>query len=281
MTRIIIDSAADYGMAAAAEKGMKVAPLTYLIEGNSYTDGVDLTSDEFFEMLERTGAFGQTSQVTPQGAIEAMTAARDEAPGEDLVCIALSSVLSGTHDSFCVAADAIDPEHIHVIDSLTATAGSRILIDEALRLADEGVPAAEIAEQIRALVPRIRIFACLDTLEYLKRSGRIPATAAAVGDRAKLKPVIEVYGDRGVTVMGATLGASRAVSSVAKRFKEVGFDSRYPRYSIWSYGTENVELLEKKLAKDGAPVTGRYQIGPVIGTHIGPGACGICFVQPE
>lgn len=286
MTRIIIDSASDYDLAQAAEKGIKVMPLTYTVDDRIYTDGIDLTSDEFFDLLERTGAFSYTSQISPQVAMDAMVEVREESMAStgqlpDLVCLTLSSALSGTHDSVLLAANMVDSQRVFVVDSMTASVGIRILADEAVRLAEQGATAAQIVRKLEDLRPRIRIFASLDTLEYLKRGGRIPATAAAAGDRAHLKPLIEVNRSGGVGVLSATLGAKRAVSNVAKRFTECGFDSRYPLYSIYSYGTDNVELLERKLAREGAIVTRRLQIGPVIGTHIGPGAAGVVFVEPK
>lgn len=282
MTRIITDSASEYLPQEAALNNVSIMPLTYTVEGTTYVDGVDLTSDQFFQLLERTGAFSQTSQVTPQTALETMQAARAESSeDEELVCITLSSALSGTYNSVCMAAEMLDPERVHVVDSLSATVAMRILADEAARLAREGMPAAQIVQAVEELKGRVRILASLDTLEYLKRGGRIPAAAAAVGDRAQLKPIIEVNKQGEVAVLSATLGAKRAVSGVAKRFKEIGFDSAYPRYSIYSYGTENVELLESKLLREGVTVTQRLQIGAVIGTHIGPGAAGIVFVEPK
>ena len=286
MTRIIIDSASDYDRKEAAEKGIKVVPLTYTVGQESYTDGVDLTSDQFFALLERTGAFSQTSQVSPQAAVDAMEEARAEGKKEqgkvpELLCVTLSSVLSGTFNSMELAANMVDPERIHVVDTRSASAGARILADEALRLAEQGMPAAQIARELEDLRSRVRIFASLDTLEYLKRGGRIPATAAAVGDRAQLKPIISVDQKGAVGVLSATLGAKRAVSNVVKRFKECGFDSSYPVYAIYSHGTENVELLEHKLAKEGVIATRRLQMGPVIGTHVGPGAAGVVFVAPR
>lgn len=286
MTRIIIDSASDYDRQEAAEKGIKVVPLTYTVDQKGYTDGVDLTSDQFFALLERTGAFSQTSQVSPQAAVDAMVEAREEGKKErghapELLCMTLSSALSGTFNSMELAAKMVDSEHIHVVDTRSATAGARILADEALRLADQGMPAAHIVRELENLRSRVRIFASLDTLEYLKRGGRIPATAAAVGDRAQLKPIISVDQKGAVGVLSATLGAKRAVANVVKRFKECSFDSSYPVYSVYSYGTENVELLERKLAKEGVIATRRLQIGPVIGTHVGPGAAGVVFVEPK
>ncbi|MDD6289142.1 MAG: DegV family protein [Eggerthellales bacterium] len=286
MTRIIIDSASDYDRQEAAEKGIKVVPLTYTVDQKGYTDGVDLTSDQFFALLERTGAFSQTSQVSPQAAVDAMVEAREEGKKErghapELLCMTLSSALSGTFNSMELAAKMVDSEHIHVVDTRSATAGARILADEALRLANQGMPAAQIVRELENLRSRVRIFASLDTLEYLKRGGRIPATAAAVGDRAQLKPIISVDQKGAVGVLSATLGANRAVANVVKRFKECSFDSSYPVYSVYSYGTENVELLERKLAKEGVIATRRLQIGPVIGTHVGPGAAGVVFVEPK
>lgn len=286
MTRIIIDSASDYDRQEAAEKGIKVVPLTYTVDQKGYTDGVDLTSDQFFALLERTGAFSQTSQVSPQAAVDAMVEAREEGKKErghapELLCMTLSSALSGTFNSMELAAKMVDSEHIHVVDTRSATAGARILADEALRLANQGMPAAQIVRELENLRSRVRIFASLDTLEYLKRGGRIPATAAAVGDRARLKPIISVDQKGAVGVLSATLGAKRAVANVVKRFKECSFDSSYPVYSVYSYGTENVELLERKLAKEGVIATRRLQIGPVIGTHVGPGAAGVVFVEPK
>ena len=173
MIRIITDSAADFSQSELQALSVRCVPMTVSFGEDSYTDGVDLPQEIFWQRME-AGQNPKTSQPSPDAFLREFEAAKDA--GDSVVCILISSALSGTMQSALIAAGMVEDLDIALVDSLTATAGQRLLVQEACRLRDAGNESAQdIAAAVRQLVPRIRIAACLDTLSYLARGGRIPA----------------------------------------------------------------------------------------------------------
>lgn len=277
MIRILIDSGSEYLPKEAQAKGIEVLPIVTNVGGNDYRDGFDLGRDEFFELLEETGQFPTTSQITPHVFAAKFKEAFDA--GDEVIAIILSSALSGTYQNACMAQAMVGNEGVYVIDSLTATYPISILADYAATLRDEGMPAAQIVEAIEELKGTAKVIAMVDTLEYLQRGGRIPKAAAKIGEAAKLKPVISVTEKGDLAMISACLGRKRAFDTIMKQLESIEIDDRFPVYAIYSYGTKNCERLEVRLQEAGISVTERRQIGYVIGSHIGPNACGVVYVE--
>ena len=279
MIRILIDSGSEYLPKEAQAKGIEVLPIVTNVGGNDYRDGFDLGRDEFFELLEETGQFPTTSQITPHVFATKFKEALDA--GDEVIAIILSSALSGTYQNACMAQAMVGNEGIYVIDSLTATYPISIMADYAAKLRDEGMPAAQIVEAIEELKGSAKVIAMVDTLEYLQRGGRIPKAAAKIGEAAKLKPVISVTEKGDLAMISACLGRKRAFDTIMKQLESIEIDDRFPVYAIYSYGTKNCERLEVRLQEAGISVTERRQIGYVIGSHIGPNACGVVYVEKK
>lgn len=277
MIRILIDSGSEYLPKEAQAKGIEVLPIVTNVGDNDYRDGFDLGRDEFFELLEETGQFPTTSQITPHVFAAKFKEALDA--GDEVIAIILSSALSGTYQNACMAQAMVGNEGVYVIDSLTATYPISILADYAATLRDEGMPAAQIVEAIEELKGTAKVIAMVDTLEYLQRGGRIPKAAAKIGEAAKLKPVISVTEKGDLAMISACLGRKRAFDTIMKQLESIEIDDRFPVYAIYSYGTKNCERLEVRLQEAGISVTERRQIGYVIGSHIGPNACGVVYVE--
>lgn len=279
MIRIIIDSGSEYLPKEAQAKGIEVLPIVTNVGGNDYRDGFDLGRNEFFELLEETGQFPTTSQITPHVFATKFKEALDA--GDEVIAIILSSALSGTYQNACMAQAMVGNEGIYLIDSLTATYPISIMADYAAKLRDEGMPAAQIVEAIEELKGSAKVIAMVDTLEYLQRGGRIPKAAAKIGEAAKLKPVISVTEKGDLAMISACLGRKRAFDTIMKQLESIEIDDRFPVYAIYSYGTKNCERLEVRLQEAGISVTERRQIGYVIGSHIGPNACGVVYVEKK
>ena len=245
--------------------------------GKEYADGVDLTKDKFYELLTGSGEFPQTSQPSPQAFLELFEQAKRD--GDEIVAILLSSALSGTYQSAVLAKQMVDYEGIYLIDSLTATGVIQILADYAKGLSEEGKGAAEVAERTDAFKARVHAIAMVDTLEFLQKGGRIGKTAAMIGELARLKPLITLTEDGRVGVIGKAIGKNKAVSFMLKWLEEHPVDDAWPKYSIYTSGTENCGQFEEKLKNHGIETMGRLQIGAAIGTHIGPNAFGIIYVE--
>lgn len=276
MIRIVVDSASDILPDQAKKLGIEVLPLVASVAGVEYRDGIDLGRSEFYELLEKTGDFPKTSQVSPLLFADAFKEAR--AAGDEVIALILSSGLSGTYQSALLGQSMAGGDGIYVIDTRLATYMILILVEYACALRDEGLKASDIVEELERFKHRVKLVAALDTLEYLQRGGRLPKAAARVGEAAKLKPVIGLNEAGGVALAGACLGRKRALDAVMKQVTKDAIDPAFPVYTLYSYGTKNTEKLEERLAQASISVTERLQIGFVIGAHIGPGACGVVYV---
>ena len=276
MIRIVVDSASDILPDQAKKLGIEVLPLVASVAGVEYRDGIDLGRSEFYELLEKTGDFPKTSQVSPLLFADAFKEAR--AAGDEVIALILSSGLSGTYQSALLGQSMAGGDGIYVIDTCLATYMILILVEYACALRDEGLKAKDIVAELERFKHRVKLVAALDTLEYLQRGGRLPKAAARVGEVAKLKPVIGLNEAGGVTLVGACLGRKRALDAVMKQVAKDAIDPAFPVYTLYSYGTKNTEKLEERLAQADISVTERLQIGFVIGAHIGPGACGVVYV---
>lgn len=277
MIRILVDSASDYTAEEIKEKNMELVPISITVGGTSYADGCDLGRDEFYELLQETGAFPQTSQPSPQAFLDIFEDVKKK--GDDLICILLSSALSGTYQSAVLAKSMVEYDRIYLIDSLSATYTIKIMADYADTLLKKGTPAKEVVKELEHLKSRVKVIAALDTLEYLGRGGRISKTAAAIGDLANIKPIVTITKEGTVDILGKCLGKNKAIHTILNELREIKADPDFPLYSIYTYGTENCRVFEKKLLEADYPIHARLQIGSTIGAHVGPGAFGIIFVS--
>ena len=276
MIRILIDSSADYTAQEAKEKNLELIPINITLNNQNYRDGIDLTKDEFYELLTSSEEFPKTAQPSPQDYLDIFEDAK--AKGDSIVYLALSSALSGTFQSATLAKSMVEYDEIYLVDTLSATRAIRIMAEYACKLKDEGNDAATIAEKLEEFKSRVVIYSALDTLEYLSKGGRLSKAAAAVGELANLKPIITVTPEGTMAVPAKALGRNKAISTLTKMVTEKEIDTTFPIYSLYAVGEENTEKLEQKLGKEGVRVTKRLQIGSTIGCHIGPGACGVIFV---
>ncbi|MBQ9141667.1 MAG: DegV family protein [Lachnospiraceae bacterium] len=277
MIHLLVDSSSDYTMAEVKSKGIYYVPISITLDDKSYQDGIDLTPDAFYEILTSSKDFPKTAQPSPKAFADVFNEAK--AQGDEVICILLSSALSGTCQSAYLAKKMVDYEGIYIVDSLTATIMIKVLADYAYKLIADGLKATEIVTKIEALKSKVKVIAALDTLEYLSRGGRLNRTAAAIGELASLKPIIQVTEEGTVSVVGKCLGRNKALMFLMKSLSTKKLHPDFPLYSVYTYGTENCEKLEEKLSEHGYHYDDRCQVGSTIGTHIGPGAFGIIYVE--
>ena len=277
-TRIIVDSTVDVPEELRAR--MLVAPLHVRFGDEEFIDGVTITSREFYQRLmnsEVLPASSQPSLDSFEKIYEEVTAAGDEA-----VVLTISSKLSGTYQSACIAAE--DYPNVHVVDTLTAAVGSGVLAELALQLADEGMDAMGIVERITAERENVCLLAVIDTLEYLKKGGRLSATAAFAGTLLSIKPLISVPNGE-ISVWGKARGTRKGNEMMIAELNARGVDFSKP--VIQGYTGLSAELLEKFLADSAEiwashPETQRIvPICSVIGTHVGPGAYATAFFMKK
>ena len=277
MIRIVVDSSADYSMEELKAKNIEQISLIINVDDKSYRGGIDITPDELYEMLISGEAFPTTSQPSPQDFLDVFEDAQEK--GDSVIYITLSSALSGTFQTANMAKNMVEYPEIHIIDSLSATHIIRVMADYACKLRDEGKSAAEIAQAVKELQPRVKGGAALDTLEYLYKGGRLNKATAVVGELANLKPIITLSEAGTISVIGKCIGRNKALAFISKTLAEKTLDPDFPVYSIYAYGTENTEKLEQKLESIDIHCQSRLQLGSTIGTHIGPGAFAVVFVE--
>lgn len=277
MIRILVDSASD--ISNKNSNGIFVVPLSVNINNQVYLDGIDLERDAFYEMLTSTEEFPKTSQPSPQAFVDEFTKVKEN--GDELICILLSSGISGTYQSAVLAKSIVDYDKIYIVDSLTAVYGQNLLVIEAQRCIEQGLPVEEIVERLESLKKRVQILLSVDTLEYLYKGGRLDKTSAIIGGIAKVKPIIELNREGKINVVSKAIGMVRAMNTIVDLVNEKQVDTNYPVYSIYTSGTKNVQKLETKLTAQDISCKERVQLGPVIGTHVGPEAFGIIFITKE
>lgn len=276
--RIITDSSADLTSADAQRLGVEIVSMSIQFGEKSYLDGVDLEKAQFYRMLAEGKESPSTAQPTPADFLKPLEAAR--AASEEAVVITLSSVLSGTYQSALIAKEMCSYGPIYAVDSLSATAGVQIMTEYACKLRDQGLDAKDIAEKVEGLKGRIRIFAVIDTLEYLRRGGRLSSLQASLGTVTKLKPVISVR-EGAVAVVGKAFGTVAATKQLLKFLSEHPIDDAFPAFALYSDDKSRVdEFLPKLREVNALPQDLRFcSIGPTIGTHVGPGAVGMAYVE--
>ena len=272
-TRIIVDSTAD--LVPEIKKRVHIVPLTVRFGEEEYLDGVTIDHNTFYEKLIECDTLPTTSQGTPDAFMKEFEKAKES--GEAAVVITLASNFSGTYQSAIIAAS--EYKDVYVVDSTSAAMGSGILVELALRLLDEGKTAKEIAKILEEEKKKIVVVALVDTLEYLKKGGRISAAVAFAGTLLSLKPIISVDGGE-VKVVGKAMGAKNAKAAVNKLAAETaGVDTDKPFTVLYS-GTDRSAAerfaAEKTVFGDNPPIN---NLGGTIGTHIGPGALGVAFFE--
>lgn len=276
--QIIVDSAADMDKEIVAQEHLTVVPLKTIFGDEEYLDGVTITAQQFYEKLIEDTTHPSTSQPSPYDFEKIFTQVAEQ--GDTAVVITLSGKLSGTYQSATIAASDF-ADSIYVVDSENVTIGEQILVQHALQLRTQGVDAAAIAEELNQKKHEICVIALLNTLEYLKKGGRISSTVAFAGSLLSIKPVIAIENGE-VSVIGKARGSKNGYNLLTEFIdKKGGIDFAMPLRL--GYTGHNDVLLQKYIKDsehlwkgniDTLPVT---LIGSTIGTHAGPGAVAVAF----
>lgn len=277
MVQIIVDSTVD--LAERYRDAVSVVPLTVNFGGEEFLDGVTLTKEAFYQKLLDSDVLPTTSQASPSSfhsLFERITEA-----GDNAVVITIAQKLSGTYQSACIA--AAEFPNVYVVDSLTTATGAGILAEYAVDLAKSGMTAQALADRLTEKRNDICLIALLDTLEYLKRGGRISKAVAFAGGLLSIKPVITIT-DGEVLLIGKARGSKQGNNLLVEKIRSCGgidFDlpillgytglsdsllQTYIRDSevLWESGTEGLDVT---------------QVCSVIGTHVGPGAIVASFFR--
>ncbi len=279
MIKILADSGSDIVAEEAKKLGITVIPMQIRIGNEEFLDGVTLSHRQFFEKLIETNEFPQTSQINEFRFGEELN--KLTADGSEVVVITISSKLSGTY-SCAVKAAAKYKGKVHVVDSLNACIGERLLIQYAMRLvAKGGMSAAQIAAELNDKKGKIELLAMLDTLKFLRKGGRISSVTAIAGEVLSVKPVISIV-EGEVKLVGKAMGSKKGNNLLTQLIEKCGgIDFTMP-YAL-AYSGLSDSLLKKymydseRLWKGKADNLPIYMIGSTIGTHVGPGAIAVAF----
>ena len=280
MIKIIVDSTADLRTETAAR--VDVVPLSVFFGDQAYVSGVTITPRQFYKMLVESDVLPTTSQPAPYLFEEAYEKAVSE--GYEVICLTCSGKLSGTHQSANIAAAAF-ADKVHVLDSGTIAIGLGILVEYALELVDRGLTAEEILRELMQKRERIRILALVDTLEYLKKGGRISSAVALAGGLLNIKPVISVNGGE-IRLLGKARGSRQGNNLLVQEIgKAGGVDFTGP--VMLGYTGLSDTLLQKYIQDSAALWEGHLEnlpvsiVSSVVGTHVGPGAVAVAFFAEE
>ena len=279
MVQIITDSAADFQPQEYEQLGVTCIPLRVAFVDDEYQENMDLGKDRFYELLTGSGEFPKTSQASP-AVLEALFE-RAKTQGDEAVYITLSSSLSGTYQTACMVREDVDYEGNFVFDGKNATGGQRLLVEYACRLRDEGKNAAQIIAGLESIRDRIELYACVNTLEYLHKGGRISHAVYTLGNLAQIKPIISVDGEGKVTLPAKAMGMRKGMDMLCKRLTARKPDGDHPVYVMYTDDRSVAQTLAARMEAQGlgsVPDERIIQVGAAIGAHIGPGACGIVYV---
>ena len=274
---LIVDSTVD--VPERVRSRLTVVPLTIHFGQEEFLDGVTMDRHRFYERLVESDVLPTTSQATPDAFIKEFEKARQA--GESAVVITLASKFSGTYQSAMIA--AADYENIYVVDGTSAAMGTGILVELAFRLLDAGMTAEETAQALEEEKKKIVVVALVDTLEYLKRGGRISKTAAFAGGVLNIKPVLSVI-DGEIHLLGKARGSKMGNNLLVQEIDKAG-GIDFSRPVLLGYSGISDALLLKYIEDsrhiwEGKLKEIRYTtVGSVIGTHAGPGAVVVAFFK--
>ena len=274
MIKIFVDSGSSIKQEEKERYGVEILPLQITLGDKNYVDGIDLPMDVFYHALIEDKQFPKTS-LPALGEVEERVLACVEA-GDDVIILTISSGISGTYGA--IKALFANQPKVYVIDTKTAVGGVRILVQEANKYLDK--PVSFVVEKLMALIPRIRVVAIPETLEYLHRGGRLKRTAFIVGSLLQIKPLITLDSvDGSVKVLGKARGMRNAITALANALVEQNCDTDYPIVPSYTYTANNVDALIAATADVYKSQMIEYDhLDPAIACHWGPNAFGYIFV---
>lgn len=280
MIRIVADSSCDITQEEAKKLNIEIIPLPVNFGNDTYLDGIDIDDQKFYKMLAESKELPTTSQPNPLEFINRFEEVKNS--DDSMIVITLSSKISGTYNSACLYKDEVNCDRIEIVDSLGTVAKMRRLVLEAVAKRDEGkMNVTELAEYLRKFQERIKLIAFIDTLEYLYKGGRLSGASRIFGTLLNIKPLISII-EGEIRMINKKPGVNKAIEQLAQDFKTYDIDTNYPIIFAYTANPDRMNMMIDRLKQEHD--LGNYEtnfIGPVVGVHIGPGACAITFVLKE
>lgn len=272
MLRVFVDSGSSIKFSEQDKLNVEIIPLRYLMGDKEYQDGLDETIDDFYKELIGNNLFPRTSLPQLDLLKEKVDACVKQ--GDDVIIVTISSKISGTYNAVYKLFE--DQNNVHVIDSLSAVGGLRLIVEEINR--NRNLPVDEIIAKVNALIPRIRVIAIPETLDYLLKGGRLSKKEWLFGSILNLKPLITIT-DGNVKVATKKIGLKMAMRECSDTLKRWNCDENYPIIASYTYNAENLTKLIEMTDETYKPLMSEYDnLCPVIACHWGPNAFGYIFV---
>ena len=273
--RIITDTTCDIPYEEREKLGIDILPLTVYFGEEGFRDRIDITSEQFYERLKTVDKLPTTSQIYPSEFEKIF--AEYAACGDSIICIHISSELSGTMQSAAIAREKFPDAEIYVIDSQYVAYALGILVLEAVKLRDSGLAAAEIVERVEKLRERVRIYAVVDDIKYFKMGGRLSGAGAALVNILNIKPIVHMKGGK-IHVFPKERGMKNAFNAIAKTALEDNIDFDMPFIMGAASMNERIDALKRAFGSSlERQPDYEVSLSPVVGTHTGPGCTGIAF----
>jgi DegV family protein with EDD domain len=276
--RIVIDSTSDVTEEIINKYDLKVVPLTVNFENESYLDKVELSTTEFFEKLTKSEKLPTTSQANPGAFAEAFSEILLQ--GDQVLGIFVASELSGTFESARIAKDMIGGDNIRIIDSKSVCLGTFSLILKAIELVNQNKTIDEVVDELERIKDKIVAIACLDTLKYLEKGGRLSKGQAMVGTLLNIKPILEIK-DGKLSVIDKIRGKNKTIKWIDEWIEKNNFDLSDKTVLLF-YAQNNDQLKQlRETIEEKYKIKNiiEQEIGAVIGTHAGPGVLGFGFLN--
>lgn len=273
--KIITDSTVDLSRDLIDQYGIEVMPLMVSFGDESYLDGVDIKFNEFLEKMKQSSIFPTTSQINPTRFYEVYKNYLKE--GYKILSIHLSSKMSGTYQSACIAKDMINTEDIVVIDSVNVTSGLGVLVLKACMLREEGKDIGYIESEIKGAIPHVKSALAFESLDNLVKGGRLSKAAGAIGSVLNIKLILEVK-DGEMAVMDKVRGTKKAIRTILDYIDEKGIKQGEPCIVLNAENQEILDALRENMRERKQEFV-EAEVGCVVGTHSGTGACGVFFIE--
>ncbi len=275
MIRLIIDSTADLTAQEIEDLGVTVIPMKVCVDDKEYLAGVTLQNEEFFELLKKCKTLPHTTQINQDEYQSIIKPFLDK--GEDVFVMSLSSGLSGSFNSLRLASEELNSAHLEIFDTQNVTLGFKVLVFEALKLIKSGVSLHELKAKMEELKQKCRLIAVVDNVKYLIKGGRLSLVAGIAVTALNIKPIVTIKNGK-VVVLSKGIGYNHAIKNLIKNLSNIDLEK-----SICighSNDLTRFEQFKKEIEKAlNIKCEGCTGIGPIIGTHTGPGCVAIAYLE--
>lgn len=278
MLRIITDSASDYTFDELKQLNVEMICLNVTFGSDTFKETLDISKEDFFKRLLSDSNFPITSQPSPNDILEILEDAKSK--NDEVLGIFLSSKVSGTYNTCVMMKNTVEIKNCYFLDSLSGSAGEKILVNEACKMRDSGASLDDIVKRLESIKTRIKYLIAGDSLDYLAKGGRISALATKLGNLLKFKPIVSVV-DGNTVLYSKPRGIKSAIEEIVLAICNDKVDKSFPIYGLYTPSEDNIDKLIDALALSGIKVDYKHFLGAIIGSHIGPNAFGLVYISAD